>query len=217
MLFSTIEWNNTISWGKSMLLAEKLVYLAIDDTNHQFHEQIDLYKFRKALYGALLMELEFLKKISITSYHITVMDSTPCDRVVLNDILNSIIAEKKEKSPYDWIEWLIDNQPDILIRIRIGMNNRGLLAFQKSESPFGVLSKGKYEIQDPHQKSELHRRIQHLFDQNYPLNNYDRFMIGFAGCCNLLQIYLDFNENSTYSGFLEKIMSSLPIFAGFLK
>ena len=198
-----------------MLLAEKIIYLAINSSSNRIYSHLDQSTLRKALYAAILLELEFLRKVSITSYNLELLNTDRCERQILNEFLGEFASYGKKRSPKAWIEWFVEYLPDILYRLQMEMVNRNLLESKSIQSDFGAIAQDSFHITNEYQKSQLILHIKHIFEKEAKLSSYDRCLIGLSSCCGLIHVYLDFENNPQYQSIQEMIISALPILSIF--
>ncbi|MCE7745502.1 MAG: GPP34 family phosphoprotein [Candidatus Heimdallarchaeota archaeon] len=140
-----------------MLLAEKLFVLTIDEESGKMNTP---FLFSYVITGALLIELLFLKKITLEKQRFKVIvhpqDSTQSGKKALDYILEEII-NSETKSLGKWIRKYGNFQTQKIMELLIEtVKEEGII---RDIVETGVFSKNKYPLTKPEMKNEILEEI----------------------------------------------------------
>lgn len=93
------------SGGSTLTFSEQVVLLPLDDKEGVFLS-VGKHTLELALVGSVLMELAFVNRIDNDLERLTIVDPTPVDNSLLDDVLRRIAGSAEARSTRAWVETL---------------------------------------------------------------------------------------------------------------
>jgi len=113
-------------------IAEEMVLLMLDYDSGWNNVRLRSRYRRKAISGAVLMDLALENRIDTDKHHLFVLDPTPSPEPASAHVLARIVADKEARSIHDWVELVAQDYStlhplltDRLVQRRILLRQRG--------------------------------------------------------------------------------------------
>lgn len=165
-------------------LAEKLMLLALHDEKGSvvFSASSAL---QYGLAGALILELFFQNKITLTEKNIRVIDATPAGDSLLDQVLELISSSKKQKDPKHWIYKIDRKVKGIKNKITDALVQKEILR-REERRLLWVIHYNRYPTRNISPEQEIRQRIQNIVLMNHPPDETDRALISLLKACSLV-------------------------------
>lgn len=111
------------------------------------------------LTGAILMELELLKRIRVNKKTLEVIDRTPTKNLRLDTALKQIDSSKRTHPPHYWVSKLRSTMKHLRKELLEGLVDKALLR-EEERQVFMFFNKTCYPIRDVRVKKDIQDRIQ---------------------------------------------------------
>ncbi len=166
-------------------LIEEFLLLALEDQGGEF-SRIPETSLSCGLAGAALMDLAIRGKIDSDLENLWVVDASPADSEVLNQVLAEIAAEPQRLHPRDWIARLMPQAMKLRGEALAKLVERGILR-EEDHVFLWVLQARRYPVEKGEERLEGKRRILALlFNQEIP-DPYDVALVALADACGVFE------------------------------
>ena len=170
-------------------LIEEFLLLALEDEGGEF-SRIPETSLSCGLAGAALMDLSIRGRIDNDLHHLWVVDPTPTDSAMLNEVLAEIAAEPERLHPRDWIARLMPQAVRLRGEAIERLCERGILR-QEDHAYLWVLQSRRYPVERGEERLEGKRRILALlFSKDIP-DPQDAALVALADACGVFERILD--------------------------
>ena len=170
-------------------LIEEFLLLALEDEGGEF-SRIPETSLSCGLAGAALMDLSIRGRIDNDLHHLWVVDPTPTDSAMLNEVLAEIAAESERLHPRDWIARLMPQAVRLRGEAIERLCERGILR-QEDHAYLWVLQSRRYPVERGEERLEGKRRILALlFSKDIP-DPQDAALVALADACGVFERILD--------------------------
>ena len=170
-------------------LIEEFLLLALEDQGGEF-SRIPETSLSCGLAGAALMDLAIRGRIDSDLHHLWVVDPTPTDSAVLNEVLAEIGAEPQRLHARDWIARLMPRALHLRREAVARLCDRGVLR-QEDHVFLWVLQARRYPVERGEERLEGKRRILALLFNNEIPDPQDVALVALADACGVFERILD--------------------------
>ena len=166
-------------------LIEEFLLLALEDQGGEF-SRIPETSLSCGLAGAALMDLAIRGKVDSDLEGLWVVDPSPTDSSMLNEVLAEIAAEPQRLHARDWIARLMSQAVKLRGEALDKLCERGILR-QEDHAFLWVLHARRYPVERGEERLEGKRRIVALlFNQEIP-DPYDVALVALADACGVFE------------------------------
>ena len=170
-------------------LIEEFLLLALEDEGGEF-SRIPETSLSCGLAGAALMDLAIRGRIDSDLHALWVVDPSPTDSAMLNEVLAEISAEPQRLHPRDWIARLMPQAVRLRAEAIARLCERGILR-QEDHAFLWVLQARRYPVDRGEERLEGKRRLLALlFNREIP-DPQDVALVALADACGVFERILD--------------------------
>ena len=170
-------------------LIEEFLLLALEDQGGEF-SRIPETSLSCGLAGAALMDLAIRGRIDSDLHHVWVVDPTPTDSAMLNEVLAEIAAEPGRLHPREWIARLMPRAVRLRGEAIQRLCERGVLR-QEDHAWLWVLQARRYPVERGEERLEGKRRILALLFNHEIPDPQDVALVALADACGVFERILD--------------------------
>lgn len=170
-------------------LIEEFLLLALEDKGGEF-SRIPETSLSCGLAGAALMDLAIRGRIDSDLHHLWVVDPSPTDSAMLNEVLAEIAAERERLHPRDWIARLMPQALKLRSEAIRRLCQRGILR-QEDHAFLWVLQARRYPVERGEERLEGKRRILALLFNHEIPDPQDTALVAMADACGVFERILD--------------------------
>jgi len=165
-------------------LAEKLMLLALHDEKGSvvFSASSAL---QYGLAGALILDLFFQNKITLAEKNIRVIDATPTNDPLLDQVLALIHSSEKQKDSKHWIYKIDRKVKGIKNQITDALVQKEILR-REEHRLLWVFHYKRYPTRNISPEQEIRQRIHHIVLMNHSPDETDRALISLMKACSLI-------------------------------
>jgi len=179
----------TTETASPVSLIEEFLLLALEDEGGEF-SRIPETSLSCGLAGAALMDLAIRGRIDSDLHHLWVVDPTPTDSAMLNEVLAEISAEPQRLHARDWIARLMPQALRLRAEAIQRLCERGILR-REDHAFLWVLKARRYPVERGEERLEGKRRILALlFNREIP-DPQDVALVALADACGVFERILD--------------------------
>ncbi len=173
----------------TITLVEEYLLLALEDEGGEFR-RIPETSFSCGLAGAALMELEIRGKIGTDADSLWVVDASPTDFEMLDQMLAVIESEPQRLHPREWIARLMPEAIPLRREALKRLCDRGILT-REEHLHLWALGSRRYPVEHGQERLECKRRIlAHLFSSETP-DMFDVALVALADACGMFEHVLN--------------------------
>jgi MHS family proline/betaine transporter-like MFS transporter len=166
-------------------LIEEFLLLALEDEGGEF-SRIPETSLSCGLAGAALMDLAIRGRIDSDLHHLWVVDPTPTDSAMLNEVLAEIAAEPARLHPREWIARLMPQAVRLRGEAIQRLCERGILR-QEDHEFLWVLQARRYPVERGEERLEGKRRILALLFNSEIPDPQDAALVALADACGVFE------------------------------
>ena len=170
-------------------LIEEFLLLALEDRGGEF-SRIPETSLSCGLAGAALMDLAIRGRIDSDLHHLWVVDPSPTDSAMLNQVLAEIAAEPRRLHPREWIARLMPRALHLRREAIVRLCDRGVLR-QEDHVFLWVLQARRYPVERGEERLEGKRRILALLFNHEIPDPQDVALVALADACGVFERILD--------------------------
>ena len=179
----------TTETASPVSLIEEFLLLALEDEGGEF-SRIPETSLSCGLAGAALMDLAIRGRIDSDLHHLWVVDPTPTDSAMLNEVLAEISAEPQRLHARDWIARLMPQALRLRAEAIQRLCERGILR-REDHAFLWVLKARRYPVERGEERLEGKRRILALlFNREIP-DPQDVALVALNDACGVFERILD--------------------------
>ena len=184
--------------------AEETLTLLLDDKTGAFLP-IGKYALEHALVGGILMDLAFANRIDTDPEQLIVIDATPTENPMLDQVLKRISGSDQTRDTAAWLEIISEEQGESIQEQAIeSLIARGVLE-RKEEKFLWVFRSRRYPMMDGELQREAQQRVVGvLFSGDIP-DPRDIALICIADACGLLKTVFGEKELDEVSPRLDQL------------
>ena len=142
-----------------LTLIEDFLLISLDDEKGSFI--LDTTYVNNGLAGAVMLELALNGKIELRDNFIHLKNGDPIDDLILDQTIQAIKNEKKDKKVGFWIGALNANASDIKNVTLKKLTDKGIISKQKGKTLW-VFSYNKYPTKDALPENEVRSRLNNI-------------------------------------------------------
>ena len=170
-------------------LIEEFLLLALEDEGGEF-SRIPETSLSCGLAGAALMDLAIRGRIDSDLHHLWVVDPTPTESAMLNEVLAEISAEPQRLHARDWIARLMPQAMRLRAEAIQRLCERGILR-QEDHAYLWVLQARRYPVERGEERLEGKRRILALLFNHEIPDPQDVALVALADACGVFERILN--------------------------
>lgn len=167
------------------------------------------------LTGAILMELELLKRIQVDKKSLKVLDRTPTKNPRLNAALKQIDSSKRSKSPEYWIRKLKGTMKHLRKELLEELVDKALVR-EEDQQYLILFSRTCYPLRDFRAKKDIQDRLQKVLLRGETPHPRTLKLLALVYTCNLMKTLVD-KEERKEAGKLAKALSREDFIAQSIK
>ncbi len=186
-----------------MFLYEELLLLALDRKKGNIHFAAST-ALPFCLTGAILAELYLSGKISIVEKKLVVIDQRNSGTMALDEALQKISTQQKEKSVEYWIETLVNKIKNIQDKCIENLLMLGIL--QKEKHKFIFIPYYRYPEYNPRPELDLRDKIKQITMENQIPQDHFYLLLVLVKACNLVNIVFDKQNRKAAKTFLNLLV-----------
>jgi len=172
-----------------LTLMEELLLISLNEDKGTFSFTINAY-IDYCLAGAILSELERLKRIRLDKKTVEVLDGRPLNDPWLEKALNVIEASKKHRSPDYWVRKLRSSLKGLRKSILKNMVDKGLVRDEEVQT-LVFFTSIRYPVRDIRTKKDVVDRIYRVLLRGENPNQQTLRLIGLVYGANILPYLVD--------------------------
>ena len=182
-------------------LAEELLLLALDDEKGVI---IDRTPIKYGFIGAILMDLALTKKIDTDLENLMVINTSPTEDDILNDILAKITQSPTVKTVAYWIITLSQHSRNIEEKLLDRLIQKGILR-KEEHKILWVFAHRRYPIQDDREEKEVKTRVREVVLSDMIPDPRDIVLISLIKTCYLVDEIFSREEIDNVQKRIEQI------------
>jgi hypothetical protein len=163
--------------------AEEILLLALDDRTGLLRPLPD-HALRYALTGALLLELAIAGRIDTDLDGLYVIDASPTDEPLLDDLLQRLNRSDVPRTTTDWLNQLAWDLQDLSGTLLDRLVEKGLLRMDDRRILW-VFGARRYPLQDDQEIREVSSRLRDLITSDAIPDPDDAALIALVEACQL--------------------------------